>query len=162
MPADELVDPLPWAWPWTFVGVAVLLLTVAVVVLTVRLTRPAPVPEPAAPAPAPEAQPVDRFAAARAATLGRIDDLDRRWRDDEIDDRALHLALRQELRRFAAVRTGHDVSTMTVGDLRDLHGTKTFGREMERLLEPTFGPDGRRIARPHRSLQRARSFVRRW
>ncbi|WP_277207451.1 hypothetical protein [Isoptericola croceus] len=165
MPGDELVDPMVFAWPWALVGVAFLLAAVAVVVAVVRLTRPAPdpAPEPAAEAAATRSAPSDRFAPARAATLHALDDLERRWRSQELDDRRFHLELRRELRVFAAARTGRDASTLTVADLRREHGTKTFGLEMQRLLEPTFAPaQGRRLPRPERALKRARTLVGRW
>ncbi|MBT0993823.1 hypothetical protein KIN34_05925 [Cellulomonas sp. DKR-3] len=164
MGAAEIADPVAYAWYWTPIGVLLLLSVVWLPVLIVLLTRRRPGDRPPAPRPAPTppaaATPTDPYAAARAAHLARIDDLERRVRAGEIDTRGLALGLRDVLRDFAAVRTGAATAAMTEADARRDPRVARIVSLLERTTSPAFGPVSRGSGKV--ALRDARQVVTTW
>ncbi|WP_203336470.1 hypothetical protein [Nocardioides limicola] len=168
MPGEEIIDPMAYDGWWTLVGVALLVLALLVVVAGALLTRT----RTEAPAEGePPAEPADPLVVLRNETVRRLDDLGRRRRTDEIDDRAFYLELRAELRTFAQARTGRNVRSSTVTMLAASPETRRLATELEHTLAPAFGPDARRGSwhsgaradnQAKEALRRARRLVLRW
>ncbi|MCC2336450.1 hypothetical protein [Cellulomonas wangsupingiae] len=164
MPGAELVDPVAYAswWPWVALGIVVAV--VAYYVWAVRSTRaPAPTPAPtplAASAPPAPASRRDPYGALRGTALARLDEVERRYRAGEVDERGAHLEIRYAVREFATGRTGVDTSAMTAAAARADRRTRRLASLLENSSVPTFGATSR--TRVSRSLEQARKQVRTW
>lgn len=164
MPAAELVDPIPFGWWWPWVAGALVVLVVGWYVGVLRWTRApgdTPPPAPAGPEVRPAAQTRrDPWAMLRGTTLARLDEVERRYRDGEVDARGAHLELRAAVREFASVRTGVDTTTMTATQAREDRATRPLASLLEGSSVPAFARSSR--ARVTRSLDQARQRVRSW
>ena len=162
MPDVELVDPIPYSalWPWA----ALLLVAVVVawyvwVLSSTMAPRTGPRPSRRSRARGTQTRP-DPYAALRAATFARLDDIQRRHKDGDLDARGAHLELRFAVREFATGRTGVDTSRMTAGQARAAAETRLLGVLLDALAVPAFARSSR--ARTQRSVDRVRQRVATW
>ncbi|MBO3086329.1 hypothetical protein [Cellulomonas fengjieae] len=165
MPGAELVDPIPYAGWWPWVALGIVLVVVAWYVWVVRSTR-APAQAPPATLPAtqtnrPHARAQsDPYAALRGTTLARLDEVERRYRAQEIDVRGVNLEMRWALREFATGRTGVDTTAMTAETARLDRRTRPLASLLENSSLPAFASTSR--TRVGRTLDQARKLVRAW
>ena len=165
MPGAELVDPIPYAgwWPWVALGIVVVV--VAWFVWVVRSTRAPAVAPPGTSSGTEIVHPnarsqSDPYAALRGTTLARLDEVERRYRAQEIDMRGANLEIRWALREFATGRTGVDTTAMTASSARLDRRTRPLASMLENSAVPTFASTSR--ARVTKALDQARKRVREW
>lgn len=158
--APEINDPVTYSWWWDLVAAAAVLIVVAWIVFVLVSTRRRP-PD--------EDDPLllmamtgDRFAAVRPVYLKKIDAVEERYRDGELDVRALHLELSAVVREFATIRRGVDASVLTLSDLRRLEGTRHLAGLIETYYRPAFSRDGAPHVQPEASIHGARTVVSQW
>ena len=165
MPGAELVDPVAYAWWWPWVGLGIVVAVVAYYVWALRSTRapaastPAQPPQAASAPPAPASR-NDPYAALRGTALARLDEVERRYRAGDVDERGAHLEIRYAVREFATGRTGVDTTAMTAAAARADRRTRRLASLLENSSVPTFGATSR--TRVSRSLEQARKQVRTW
>ncbi|MBD8080334.1 hypothetical protein [Cellulosimicrobium arenosum] len=164
MPVDELVDPVGYSGWWTVAGLGLLLLAGAVVFAVLWFTRARAVEKDVRP-PAGGYLSADRWAALRSEYEARLDAVERRYHEGELDERALHLALSAEVRAFASRRLGQDASSMTLSEIQQLSGAGHLTQLIASYYRPSFAEDQDPRAHevdPGSSVARARTVVRTW
>ncbi|MBD5785817.1 hypothetical protein IF650_06445 [Cellulosimicrobium terreum] len=166
MPVDELVDPVGYSGWWTALGIGLLLAAVAVVGLVLWFTR-ARAQEKAAQTATrtPGYAPGDPWASLRNEYAERIEAIAHRFRDGELDERGLHLALSAEVRAFASARLGQDTSSMTLSEIQQLAGAGHLTQLIASYYRPSFADDDDPAARrtdASTSVSRAQTVVRSW
>ncbi|WP_265520125.1 hypothetical protein [Oerskovia flava] len=167
MPVDEIYPPVDYPWWWAAIGVALILLVVVWVVIVLRRTRASAEEKSAAPPSAPfQSHRIDSYAALRATYDKRLDEVERRFRAGELDERALHLTLSTEVRGFASQRLGIDASILTLSEIERLNGAGRLTQLISRYYRPAFAEydvdpvDA--AGTSAQSISRAREVVRSW
>ena len=160
MLAAEINDPVTYSWWWDLVAAAAVLAVAGWMTFVLVMTRRR--------TPEPDLELLlgpysDRFATVRPIYLGRVDAVERRFRDGELDVRGLHLELSAVVRDFATVRRGVDARVLTLSDRRRLEGARHLAELIETYYRPAFAqPDGAPQVSPEQSIHGARKVISQW
>lgn len=160
MPEGEIYEPVGYSALWAVLGAGAILLAVAGVIVILALTRKRR-PAPEAPA-VPLAPGDDPFRALRAEHLALIGDIDRRYREGALDERAVHLALSAQMRAFASARLGINASAMTLSEIVNLRHADPLSSLIARNYRPSFSDDTEEHSDPAGSIQLATTAVQQW
>lgn len=165
MPAVELVDPVGYSGVWTWVGIAMIVAVPAWFFWVFWSTRKRKgETEETAPArkrPASTMPGVtDPWAAIRSIYLAKLDDVDERYRKDELDPRGVHLEIRRVMREYTSARTGVDAATFTERDAAKVSLAAPLAKMLKQLSYPSFAQ--RSTVQAENSLRNARKVVDEW
>ncbi len=166
MPGVELVDPVGYSAVWTFVGIVLLAAVVAWFFWVFWSTRKRGEEKPATSAavrkrPASTMPGVsDPWAAVRNIYLDKLRELESRHARGQLDDRAVHLEIRNVMRDFTKARTGIDAATFTDLDAAKVSLTGPLAKTLKNLSYPSFARAS--TAKAQRSIGQAQDVVRQW